>query len=101
MRQLRTLISQRMQLVKQRRATKSRLRAILLRHLITPPASDIGAPGLRSWWQEVELNRASRLMAEQNPTTLDHLVASIRQVEEELAQPSVSQEFGLAWPYRL
>ena len=90
-RELRALISQRMQLVKQRRAAKSRLRALLLRHLITPPAGDIGAPSLRSWWQKVELNRASRLVAEQNLATLDHLVASIRQVEEELARLSVSQ----------
>lgn len=92
-RELRALISQRRQLVEQRRATKSRLRALLLRHLITPPAGDIGAQGMRGWWQEVELCTADRFIAEQNLATLDHLSMSIGELEVELARLSVSPEW--------
>ena len=92
-RELRALISQRRQLVEQRRATKSRLRALLLRHLITPPAGDIGEQGLRSWWQAVELPSTERFIAEQNLATLDHLNKAIDELESELAGCSVSAEW--------
>jgi transposase len=92
-RELRALISQRRQLVEQRRATKSRLRALLLRHLITPPAGDIGEQRLRSWWQAVELPSTERFIAEQNLATLDHLNKAIDELESELAGCSVSAKW--------
>ena len=64
-----------------------------MRHLITPPAGDIGDQGLRRWWQEVELSTAGRFIAEQNLATLDHLTMSIGGLEAELARLSVSPEW--------
>ena len=90
-RELRELISHRQDLVEQRSATKSRLRALLLRYQVQPPPGDIGMPKLRSWWDEVKLPVSGRLIAQQNLALLDHLSAAINEVEEELARLSVSE----------
>jgi len=48
-RELRELVSHRRALVKQRRAAKSRLRALLLRYQVQPPPGVIGSQKLREW----------------------------------------------------
>lgn len=92
-RELRELVSHRRDLVEQRSATKSRLRAMLLRYQIQPPPGDIGMPKLRTWWAEVTLSASGQLLARQNLALLDHLSAAIDEVENELARLSVSERW--------
>jgi transposase len=92
-RELRELVSHRRSLVEQRRATKSRLRALLLRYLVQPPAGDIGSDKLRKWWDEVSLPASGQLIARQNLALLDHLSVAIDQVADDLARLSVSEQW--------
>jgi transposase len=92
-RQLRELVGHRRDLVEQRSATKSRLRALLLRYQVQPPPGDIGAPKLRTWWDAAPLPASGQLIARQNLALLDHLSAAIGEVENELARLSVSQQW--------
>lgn len=92
-RELRELVSHRRSLVEQRRATKSRLRALLLRYQVQPPTGDIGSDKLRTWWSQVALPASGRLIAQQDLALLDHLSAAIDQVADELARRSVSEQW--------
>jgi transposase len=92
-RELREFVSHRRDLVEQRSAAKSRLRALLLRYQIQPPPGDIGSPKLRAWWDEVPLPVSGQLIARQNLALLDHLSVAIDEVEDELARLSVSEQW--------
>jgi transposase len=92
-RELRALIHHRCELVEQRRAVRSRLRALLYQHNIHPPAGKIGSPKHRSWWDSAPLSPNQQLIARQNLDLLDHLIAAIDDVEHQLAQLSVSDQW--------
>jgi transposase len=92
-RELRELVSYRRALVEQRSATKSRLRALLLRYQVQPPPGDIGAQKLREWWEEVSLPTSGQLVAQQSLSLLDHLSAAISEVDVELAQLSINEKW--------
>lgn len=92
-RQLRELVGHRQDLVELRGATKSRLRALLLRYQIQPPSGDIGSPKLRSWWDDVALPTSGQLIARQNLALLDQFSAAINEVEDELARLSVNEQW--------
>jgi transposase len=92
-RELRELVGHRQDLVEQRSAAKSRLRALLLRYQIQPPPGDIGAPKVRPWWDEVPLPTSGQLIARQNLALLDHLSVAIDEVEDELARLSVGEQW--------
>jgi transposase len=92
-RDLRALVHHRRQLVARRSAAKSQLRALLGRHQIVPPADAIDVQKYRDWWDAVPLSAANRLIAQQLLTLLDHLAQAIQDVERELAQLSVSEQW--------
>lgn len=92
-RELRALIHQRHELIEQRSATKSRLRALLNRYNIQAPGSNLEAQCYRDWWDNLGLPNAEHFIAHQNLALLDHLEAAIRTLEVELAQQSVSDEW--------
>ncbi len=92
-RELRALIHHRGELVEQRRALRSRLRALLYRHNISPPAGKIGTPQHRAWWDQVPLSSSQKLMARQMLELLEHLMAAIDEVDRQLAQLSVSEQW--------
>lgn len=92
-RELRELISHRQALVELRGATKSRLRAMLLRYQIQPPPGDIGAPGLRTWWDDVPMPASAQLLTRHDLALLDHLSAALDEAEDELARLSVSEQW--------
>lgn len=92
-RQLRELVSHRRALVEQRSAAKSRLRALLLRYQVRPPAGDIGSNKLRTWWSEVSLPASGQRIAHQNLALVDHLAEAINEVNNDLAKLSVSEQW--------
>jgi len=89
-RELRALIHHRSELVEQRRALRSRLRALLYRHNIAPPPGKIGTPQHHTWWDTVDLSVSQKLIARQMLESLEHLMAAIDEVDRHLAQLSVS-----------
>jgi len=90
-RELRALIHHRSELVEQRRALRSRLRALLYRHNIAPPVGKIGMLHHRVWWEKVPLSSSQKLIARQMLDLLDHVMAAIDEVDRQLAQLSVSE----------
>jgi transposase len=92
-RDLRALVHHRRTLVARRSAAKSQLRARLGRHQIVPPADAIAVQKYRDWWDTVPVSAANRLIAQQLLTLLDHLAQAIQDVERELAQLSVSDQW--------
>lgn len=92
-RELRALIHHRGELVEQRRALRSRLRALLYRHNIDPPPGKMGTPQHRAWWDALPLSPSQKLMACQMLELIDHLMAAIGEVDRQLAQLSVSEQW--------
>jgi transposase len=87
-RELRSLIAHRGRLVRQRTAAKNRLRSLLHRHSIVPPAGHVFAASQRPWWDALELSATEHLRARQDLATIDHFGALIAEAESELARLS-------------
>ena len=66
-RELRSLLAHRQRLVRQRTAAKNRLRGLLHRHHIVPPAGNLFAASQRVWWTGLDVSSIEHLRIQQNP----------------------------------
>ena len=87
-RELRSLLAHRRQLVQQRRAAKNRLRSVLHRHNLVPPDGQIFALVHRAWWASLPLSPTEHLRTTQDLATITHLSGLIAETEQELARLS-------------
>jgi transposase len=87
-RELRSLLAHRQRLVHQRTATKNRLRNLLLRHHIVPPAGELFAAHQRAWWDQQQLAPIERLRAQQDLATISHLDQLLKEVDREVTHLS-------------
>jgi transposase len=83
-RELRSLLAHRQRLVQQRTATKNRLRNLLLRHHLIPPAGELFATHQRAWWDQQELAPIERLRTNQDLATITHLDQLLQEVDREV-----------------
>jgi len=90
-RELRSLISHRSRLVKQRAAAKNRLHSVLHRHNLVAPEGTPFSESTRDWWSTLPISNAEKLRVRQDLSVVDHLSPLIREVEQQLAQLSVSE----------
>ena len=98
-RELRSLIAHRRQLVQQRRAAKNRLRSLLHRHQIVPPDGQVFALVHRDWWASLSLSPTEQLRSSQDLTTIDHFGSLIAETERELARLSTSAPWSDMVPW--
>ena len=87
-RELRSLLAHRQRLVHQRTAAKNRLRNLLLRHHIVPPAGELFAAHQRVWWDSLALAPIERLRVQQDLATITHLEQLLKEVDTEVSQLS-------------
>jgi transposase len=87
-RDLRSLIAHRQRLIHQRTAAKNRLRGLLQRHYILPPAGELFAAKQRTWWDSLEVSPVERLRCRQDLETIMQLEQLLKEVECELVRLS-------------
>jgi transposase len=92
-RELRALVHHRRKLVEQRSAAKSQLRALLNRHHVFPPMDYVDVQKHRVWWDSVPLSDADLFIARQLLALLDHLAGALQDLERQLAQLSVTDQW--------
>jgi transposase len=98
-RELRSLISHRRRLVKQRSAAKNRLHSVLHRHTIVPAAGGLFSETNREWWDSLAIPSSEKLRARQDLSIIDLLNSLIVEVEGELAQLSKSKDWSDQAPF--
>lgn len=90
-RELRTLLHQRAALKKQVVSTKNRIHAVLARHAVKVPASDLfGAKGRRFLRELEELPEVEKIVLASNLKVLEALEAEIAAVERELNHKAIA-----------
>mgnify|MGYP000303680068 CR=1 FL=1 len=100
-RELRTLLHHRAALKRQIVGVKNRIHAILMRHGIPVPVSDLfGVKGRRFLYSLEELPEVERVVLASNLKVLDSLEAEIKEIEDELylraqARPEVKILLGI------
>ncbi len=90
-RELRALVVHRQRLISQRSAAKNRLHSLLHRHNICPPTGNLFSAECQEWWEGLPISSSERLRAQQEFAIIGHLCSLVKEVEEELAQLSVSE----------
>jgi transposase len=88
-RELRSLIAHRQQLVRDRTAAKNRLHSVFHRHNLHLP---VGAPfndTNKTWWQTLSLSQAERLRLRHELVHIQHLSTLLAEVEAEIARLSL------------
>ena len=100
-RELRSLLAHRQRLVQQRTAAKNRLRNLLLRHHIAPPAGELFAAHQRAWWNSLALASIERLRVQQDLATIGHLEQLLKQVDREVTQMSSQAPWDAMVPWVL
>ena len=98
-RELRSLVSHRRRLVKQRAAAKNRLHSVLHRHNLVAPEGTPFSEATRDWWLNLPISNAEKLRVRQDLSVIDHLTPLIREVEQQLAQLSVSEHWADRVPF--
>jgi transposase len=98
-RELRSLVSHRQRLVKQRVAAKNRLHSVLHRHNLVAPEGTPFSEANRGWWLSLPISDSEKLRVRQDLSIVDYLTPLIREVEEQLAQLSVSQYWADQVPF--
>lgn len=98
-RQLRSLVSHRQRLIRQRTQARNRLHSVLHRHNLTPPEGDLFATTQRAWWQQLNLKSMERLLVTQDLQLLEVLEPLLEQVEQELCLESVKEPWATQVPY--
>ena len=76
-RDLRALLSHRRHMVKRRTMLKNRLRSVIHRHNLMPPAGDLFGDSNQEWWQQTPLSEVENLRIQQDLSTLRHLETQI------------------------
>jgi transposase len=100
-RELRALMSHRQRLIAQQTRTKNRLRSLLQRHHLIPPAGDLFSAAQRAWWHKLDLNSSEKLRARQDLIILDQLAPLISEVETEIGRLSLAEPWAEQTPYLL
>lgn len=98
-RELRSLVSHRRRLVKQRSAAKNRLHSVLHRHSIVPLTGGLFSESNHEWWNGLAIPSSEKLRARQDLSIIDHLNVLIVEVEGELAQLSKSEDWTNQVPF--
>lgn len=87
-RDLRALITHRQRLIQQRTRSRNRLHAILQTHQLLPPEGEPFAAKNQSWWENLPLSQAQKLLIKQEMRVLADLEPLIKEVEATLTQLS-------------
>jgi len=86
LRDLRSLVRYRQQLVDQARNVKLRIRALLREHRLQPPLKKLWGPGGRRWLQSLELPSLARWVLDQHLAEWTYQAARLTACERRLAQ---------------
>lgn len=100
-RQLRSLVSHRQRLIRQRTQARNRLHSVLQRHNWTPPEGELFGTAQRAWWQALTLEPLEQLLVTQDLQILDHLAPLIEQVEQRLYLESCREPWKAHTPFLL
>lgn len=102
-RELRSLITHRKHLIKQRTAAKNRLQGIIFRYNLTPPQGELYAQKQRVWWDNLSLNAVEQLRIRQDLQTIDFFNQQLVETETLIAQLSITEEWieGMACTIQL
>lgn len=95
-RELRSLISHRKHLVKQRTAAKNRLQGTIFRYNLIAPTGDLYAQINRHWWYSQDLSLIEALRIRQDLETIDFFTRQIADAEYLIAQLSIKDEWAEA-----
>jgi transposase len=93
-RQLRSLVTHREQLTRNRTAAKNRLHSVLHRHNIVLPKGDPFSEANRNWWQTLPLPSPERLRMRHDFLQIQHLSQMLQETEAEIAHLSVQPPWG-------
>ena len=77
-------------LVKRAKAARNRLHGVLARLHLRQPRGDPFNAANRTWWGQRDVSGTQALLVNQDLDTLDSAQAQIAEVEEHLAQLSIS-----------
>jgi transposase len=72
-RELRALVAHRERLVRHRTQVRNRLRAVLIRHHLVAPPTEIFSVGQHSWWEGLDLPNSEKLRVRHDLTILASL----------------------------
>jgi len=89
-RELRQLITYRSRLVRRATAARNRLHALLTALHTSPTGGDPFVASNRAWWGKLDVSPTQALVVQQDLETVDSTESQIAEVEEHLAQLSVS-----------
>lgn len=92
-RELRSLITHRKHLVKQRTAAKNRLQGTIFRYNLVPPQGDLYAEMNRSWWYSQTLSPIEQLRIRQDLQAIDFFTQQLQEVEHLIAQLSIDEKW--------
>lgn len=92
-RELRSLITHRKHLVKQRTAAKNRLQGLIFRYNLIPPTGNLFMKANRDWWHSLEISLIEQLRIRQDLQSLDFTSQQIQEVEELMAHLSMSEQW--------
>lgn len=98
-RELRSLITHRHHLIKQRTSAKNRLQGVIFRNNLPNPDGDPVAQKNRQWWQQQPLRSVERLRVQQDLHMIDFLSRQVKEVEQQLSQLSVSSHWNTQTPF--
>lgn len=100
-RQLRSLVSHRQRLIRQRTQARNRLHSVLQKHNWTPPEGERFGTAQRDWWNALSLEPLEKLLVTQDLQILDHLEPLIEQVEQQLYLESYREPWKAQTPFLL
>lgn len=100
-RQLRSLVSHRQRLIRQRTQARNRLHSVLPRHNWTPPEGELFGTAQRGWWNALLLEPLEKLLVAQDLQILDPLAPLIEQVEQPLYLESYREPWKAQTPFLL
>jgi len=100
-RELRTFLTHRRQLVKTQTTLKNRLHSLLHSHHLVPPAGDPFLPSQRTWWTGLHLSPTEQLHVRHDLAMLDQLAAQLAEVDAELYRLSCVAAWSDDVPYLL
>jgi len=87
-RELRSLMAQRKQLIKMRTMTKNRMHGILMRRHIRKPMKEAFRDQHKEWWLDLPLTKVEKLQIKQGLEQIEFLNKQISEIEECVAELS-------------
>lgn len=98
-RELRTLINHRKQLVKRRTASKNRLHSVLYRHAIELPEGGAFSQKNQEWWKKLNIPISERLRVKHDYLQILQVEEMINEVDEALAGLSIQNPWREQIPF--